>query len=75
MSNLSLLLKRVNAMHKELQPGRRHWHIGIAAGTEVSPDIRTQWNVNDTVVIREYPAGLLGDDSQGYAWYEEQYLT
>lgn len=65
MSNVTLL-KRVRAIEKRLEPTQepRDYSILLEDGEQLSEELRAQLRPYDTVTIRYYPKGYLGEDGK-----------
>ncbi len=65
MSNASLL-KRVRAIEKRLEPDiePRQYSVILEEGEQLSEELRSQLRPYDTLVIRYYPRGYLGEDGK-----------
>lgn len=66
MSNAAALLKRIRAIEKRLEPTQaaRTYEICLAEDEELCEELRSQLNPYDTLIIREYPKGYLGEDDK-----------
>jgi hypothetical protein len=65
--SLASLAGRVRRMRAQLRRNPKTWVFVMEAGRELPEHVRAQFAPEDTVCIREYPPGLLGDlETEGY---------
>lgn len=57
---IQALENRVHRLEHVLKSGPRSWHLSLETDEEIPPAVLALIQEGDSVIIREYPPGLLG---------------